>query len=54
MRITYLLLLLTCTACSSDTDKGFDNLEDIKKDFISAILYMFTSLLRWEVNKLIV
>ena len=38
MRITYLLLLLICTACSSDTNKGFDNLEDLKKDFISTIL----------------
>ena len=38
MRITYLFLLLICTACSSDTDKGFNNLEDIKKNFISTIL----------------
>lgn len=38
MKITSLLLLLICTACSSDTDKGFHNLEDLKKDFISTIL----------------
>lgn len=38
MRIFYLLLLLTFTACSSDTDKEFNNLEDIKKDFIATVL----------------
>lgn len=38
MKITPLLLLFICTACSSDTDKGFDNLEDLKKDFISTVL----------------
>lgn len=38
MKITSLLLILICTACSSDTDKGFDNLEDLKKDFIFTIL----------------
>jgi len=38
MRITYLFLLLIFSACSSSADKGFKNLEDIKKDFISTIL----------------
>jgi Protein of unknown function (DUF3298) len=38
MRIVYLLLLLTFTACSSETDKGFSNIEEIKKDFITTVL----------------
>lgn len=38
MRISYLFLLLIFTACSSDTDKGFNNIEEIKKDFIATIL----------------
>ncbi len=31
-------LLLAFTACSSDRGKGFDSLEEIKKDFIASIL----------------
>lgn len=38
MRLIYLFLLLTLTACSSDSNKGFNNLEEIKKDFLSNIL----------------
>lgn len=38
MKIFYLFLLLTFTACSSDTNKKFDSLEEIKKDFITTIL----------------
>jgi uncharacterized membrane protein YjdF len=38
MRIIYLFLLLIFTACSSDTDKGFNNIEEIKKNFIATIL----------------
>ena len=38
MKINYLFLLLIFTACSSDPNKGFDNLEEIKKDFIATIL----------------
>lgn len=34
----YLLLLLTLTSCSSDTEKGFNNIEEIKRDFISILL----------------
>ena len=38
MRMIYLFLLLIFTACLSDTDKGFNNIEEIKKDFIATIL----------------
>ena len=38
MKIICLFLLPAFTACSSDSDKGFDNLEEIKKDFITALL----------------
>jgi hypothetical protein len=38
MKISYLFLLLIFTACSSDSNKGFDNLEEIKKDFIATML----------------
>lgn len=38
MRICYLFSLLIFTACSSDSNKGLDNIEEIKKDFISTIL----------------
>ena len=38
MKIIYLFLLLIFTACSSDSNKGFDNLEEIKMDFIATIL----------------
>jgi len=38
MKISYLFLLLIFTACSSDSNKEFDNLEEIKKDFIATIL----------------
>lgn len=38
MKIFYLFLLLGFTACSSDTGKRCDNLEEIKKDFIASIL----------------
>lgn len=38
MKIFYLLLLLIFTACSSNSNNGFDNIEKVKKDFISAIL----------------
>lgn len=31
-------MLLIFTACSSDSNKGFDNIEEIKKDFIATIL----------------
>lgn len=34
----YLLLLLTMTSCSSDTEKGFNNVEEIKNDFIATLL----------------
>lgn len=37
MKISYLFLLIF-TACSSDSNKGFDNLEEIKKDFIASVL----------------
>ena len=38
MKIFSLLLLLIFTACSSDSNKGLDNIEEIKKDFITTIL----------------
>lgn len=38
MNLIYLFLLFILTACSSDSNKGFDNLEEIKKDFITTIL----------------
>lgn len=38
MRISYLFLLLILTACSSESDKRLDNIEEIKKDFIATIL----------------
>jgi len=38
MRISYLFLLLIFTGCSSDSNKGFDNIEEIKRDFITNIL----------------
>lgn len=38
MRIIYLFLLFIFTACSSDTDKGFNNIEEIKNNFITTIL----------------
>ena len=38
MKISYLFLLLIFTACSSDSNKSFDNIEEIKKDFITTIL----------------
>lgn len=38
MKILYPLLLLIFTACSSDSSKGFGNLEEIKRDFINNIL----------------
>ncbi len=38
MKLIYLFLLFILTACSSDSNKGFDNLEEIKKDFIANIL----------------
>lgn len=34
----YLLLLFVLIGCSSETEKGFNNVEEIKKDFISTIL----------------
>lgn len=38
MRIFYFSLLLIITACASETEKKFSNLEDVKKDFIDTIL----------------
>lgn len=38
MRISYLFLLLIFTACSSDSNKRLDNIEEIKKNFIATIL----------------
>jgi hypothetical protein len=38
MRIIYLFLLLILTACSSDSNKGLNSIEEIKKDFIATIL----------------
>src|SRR5258708_13895552 len=38
MKISYLFLLFIFTACSSESNKGFDNIEEIKKDFIATIL----------------
>ena len=38
MKILYPLLLLIFTACSSDSNKRLDNIEEIKKDFIATIL----------------
>ncbi len=38
MRISYLFLLLIFTACSSDSNKRFNNIEETKKDFIDTIL----------------
>lgn len=38
MRLTYFFFLIICTACSSNADRGFKNLEEIKKDFINTIL----------------
>ena len=38
MKLIYLFLPFIFSACSSDSNKGFDNLEEIKKDFITHIL----------------
>ena len=38
MKLIYLFLPFILSACSSDSNKGFDNLEEIKKDFITNIL----------------
>lgn len=38
MRIFNIFLLLILTACSSDSNTKFKNLEDVKKDFITNIL----------------
>lgn len=38
MGISYLFLLLILTACSSDSNKRLDNIEEIKKDFVATIL----------------
>lgn len=38
MRLIYLFLLLILTACSSDSNKGFNNIEKIKNNFIATIL----------------
>lgn len=38
MKIICLILLLVFTACSSDSNKRFDNIEEIKKNFIATIL----------------
>lgn len=38
MRMSYIFLLLLFTACSSDSNKRLDNIEEIKKDFITTIL----------------
>jgi len=39
MRIFYLFLIVAAfTGCSSDAEKGFHNIEEIKKDFIAALL----------------
>lgn len=38
MRIRYFFLFLILTACSSDSNKKLDNIEEIKKDFIATIL----------------
>lgn len=38
MKMSYLFLLLIFTACSSDSNKGLGNIEEIKKDFIATIL----------------
>jgi hypothetical protein len=37
-RMLYLLLLFSLASCSSDTQKGFNNIEEIKKDFITTLL----------------
>lgn len=37
-RGVYILLLLALTSCSSDTEKGFNNIEEIKRDFIATLL----------------
>lgn len=38
MKTIYSFLLLIFTSCSSDANKGPNNIEDIKQDFISTIL----------------
>lgn len=38
MKTLILFLLLILTACSSDSNRGLDNIEEIKKDFIASIL----------------
>src|ERR1700733_9031477 len=38
MKLIYLFLPFILTACSSESNKGFDNIEEIKKDFIANIL----------------
>lgn len=38
MKIIYLFLLLISTACSSDSNKGLESIEEVKKDFITTIL----------------
>lgn len=38
IRISCLFLLFIFTACSSDSDKRLDNIEEIKNDFIATIL----------------
>jgi hypothetical protein len=38
MKISYLFLLLIFTTCSSGSNKKVDNIEEIKKDFITTIL----------------
>ena len=38
MKIIYLFLLLIFTACSSDSNKRLDNIEELKKEFIATIL----------------
>ncbi len=38
MRLIYLFLLLIFAACSSDSNKRLDNIDEIKKDFIGTIL----------------
>jgi hypothetical protein len=37
-RMLYLLLLFSLASCSSDTEKGFNNIEEIKRDFITTLL----------------
>lgn len=38
MKVFYLFLLLTFTACSFENDRGLKNIDEIKKDFINTIL----------------